>query len=210
MSFKDNKYTTAVTILDSSVTIKGSEFINNTGIDGGAIRFECSKEATYCDLNLEKMDDHNTILQNNTALAQGGALYYSSVKPAIQDVLFNSNFAPYGSDIASYGTQILDSQTGLNYIQIDSFGSGQYYTDLLTLGVYDNDNQLVSNINMGVIEIYNEHFTESHQSLISHGLATFSNLRFIAPLGSNEDVYYAKSKLISDSQEFQIRIKFRN
>ena len=76
--------------------ITNSEFVNNEAKNGGAIHFECS---TFCSYQLE-----NVTCSGNTAVEKGGCFHYADYRPELTNITYSMNEAPYGPNIASYGS----------------------------------------------------------------------------------------------------------
>jgi predicted outer membrane repeat protein len=75
-------------------------FENNSAQTGGAISIKCSSY-DGCDNQIK-----NSTFINNAAVEQGGAIYYNYRRPKLEDIVYSSNRATYGPDIASYPVRI--------------------------------------------------------------------------------------------------------
>jgi hypothetical protein len=69
------------------------------------------------------------------------------------NVVFTSNSAPYGKDIASYPVKIVDATTLSPNITFSDMVSGQTVSTDLRFKVLDHDNQVTSVSNGGRISI---------------------------------------------------------
>lgn len=81
--------------------INYTTFLNNSAYSGdaGALYLDCEDTvAMPCIYNIE-----NTIMKDNTAMINGGAIKYSFYKPITSsNVTFTGNKAQYGNNMASY------------------------------------------------------------------------------------------------------------
>ena len=79
----------------------------------------------------------NNYFDENIAFEQGGGIYYNTLEPFeyTNNTFTSSNFAPYGSEIASYPTDI-------KILEFDPkiTASGQVYTGRVVVEVVDDYN----------------------------------------------------------------------
>jgi predicted outer membrane repeat protein len=95
----------------------------------------------------------NSLFNFNTARTQGGAIYYDTYRPEMTNVVFASNSARYGKDIASYPIKIVDATTLSSNITLSDMVSGQTVSTDLRFKILDHDNQVTSVSNGGRISI---------------------------------------------------------
>ncbi|CDW82330.1 UNKNOWN [Stylonychia lemnae] len=139
-------YGGAINVLDGSLTLNNSEFIKNQAEHGGAISLRCRK--------------------------QGGAIYYNKNRPKgiEQEEFDQSDSAPYGNSIASYGfgIRILIDYDGQRMTNDEISQDNHFQTKLdRTLSIEELDQNLK--------------IVGSKSAKIRLGVATFSNLTFFAP-----------------------------
>lgn len=129
----------AIKIIDSLVNMINNTFNSNTAVTGGAIYFTCSS-LTLCGLTIS-----DTVFENNQATEKGGAIYYDYLRPDLQSsIVFTSNTAQYGPDIASYAVKITFEQEPDAPLRIEEVGSGISIPEALRFAVRDYDNQIMN------------------------------------------------------------------
>ena len=116
--------------------------------------------------------------------------------------LFQNNSAPYGNNIASYPVRIIAQGDDDYQISINQIASGQLMPNILILNVVDYDNQTVTNlikgsINITSIEPNTKVLGRNSESIIS-GISTFSGLILTAKPGSN-NIYFSVGTSVIDS-----------
>ena len=189
----------AIYFLDCIATISKSVFTNNTALSGGAIGFECSN------LNQWVLNISNSTFELNTAITQGGAIYYSYNRPTLQSIFFTKNKAGYGANIASYPIKIkmIDSSGGL--MTLNNMVSGKTYESPIQLSLVDFDEQvmILNNINQILISSINRNLISLKgvsTALVRNGIATFTNVIANAVPGSSNIFLQASSKAIDSSK----------
>ena len=193
----------SVYVKDSDATIQNSTFINNTGIDGGAIHFSCTSTQN-CNLTLT-----DVTLDSNNATRRGGALYYDFVRPSLNRVKYNNNDAAYGQNIASYPVKIKLVNSTQDDISFENVGSGVIYPQTLYFGLYDYDDQIlvIENINqiiISAIDTQTSSVSGFNAQKLNQGIAEFDNIAFVATPGSTNILYQASSKAIDDDKIQQV------
>ena len=125
------------------------------------------------------------------------------------NLTFMSNYAPYGSDVASYPTRIVMEGNTEDDIVIDLVGSGVTYDTSLTFVLVDYDNQTMVLDSSSIIEIDSISSSTSVSGIneikVEEGIATFRNLIFTSKPG-DVDVQF---ELTSKALDFDVlRLKF--
>lgn len=167
-----------ISMLNSNLMIKNTNFARNTAAKGGAISFECTSIIS-CKLEIE--DSNFTI---NSASIQGGAISYNYNSPNITRSNFVNNSAAYGNDKGSYPTRIgyVNSKASDN-ISIDNVGPGIIIPQTLRLALIDHDDQVMTLNNDNQILIVPQDPSISavggeNVIKVSKGLATFDSISF--------------------------------
>ena len=188
-------YGGAILVENSDVTIFNTTFDNNTAMHGAAIAFKCTS-MTLCSLNATE----NRFV-DNTAVQEGGAIYYDYNRPEIANNIFIDNQAQYGPDIASYPVKIVMNGSNTGYMSISNVGSGTEYENSIVLALLDFDNQTMVLNNQDSITINPFNFTESsifgtNYGLLKSGVTSFSGLTFKNQPGADNAAFVASSKAI--------------
>jgi len=162
-----------VSAVDSNVTIELSRLESGRAIRGGAIFFDCSASC-HCLLSA-------TNLSWNSAL-EGGAVYWTKVRPSYSSLQAPNNTALYGSFEASLPTYmaliaanqaVLYGVAGVNVIQP------------ILIGFFDAIDQLVVTDNSSSAELKSEHLLGTTSVLAKGGVANFSSILLQALPGSS-------------------------
>lgn len=139
-------------IENTKLFIINSVFKNNSGIDGGAIYYQCDDHhSILCDLDLQ-----NNLFENNQASNHGGVLKWLYMKPKnINNNKFMNNIAQnYGNNIASFPIRLsihIKNNVSINddiedFIILKNIRSGQKIEDILEVFLIDESNQKIINI----------------------------------------------------------------
>lgn len=75
--------TSAVEVSNANMTIEDSSFKNSEATKGSALALNCNEQKMNCDFSIS-----DTIFENLTASDFGGAIYYSSYPPEINNCSF--------------------------------------------------------------------------------------------------------------------------
>ena len=75
----------------------------------------------------------NSVLADNTAIVQGGAIYYNFRIPELLNATFRNNDASYRPDIDSYPVRIVNSLMIDEPIMLKNVASGKIYNETLRL-----------------------------------------------------------------------------
>ncbi|CAI2362506.1 unnamed protein product [Moneuplotes crassus] len=184
-NFSDNNDDTgigrggAIQIFNSKINIENTTFTNNSAYFGGAITFECTSMAN-CELNIE-----NSKFWNNSAQERGGAIYYNYNYPRVRNTEFIDNKADYGPNFASYPAKIGLANSSLDEdIIVNNIGSGIKIDQILTLALFDMDNQIMNLDNSSQIIILPRNASEASINgfnIVSteKGIAQFDNIASI-------------------------------
>ena len=185
-------------IEDSNLTISRSSFENNSAQNGGAIYLSW-KLKLFCSYNISFSS-----FKNNSAIYQGGAIYYDLFRPQLSENLYENNFAGYGPNIASYPIKIKIKDNNSDYIRLYDVGSGVKYSSSLELALVDYDDQVNRLDNSSVIAIksarLNTSVSGSTLKKVEQGFALFSDLVFLSSPGKTNVEYSVSSEAI-DSQK---------
>lgn len=175
-------------------------FLFNQGADGGAFMSICTGLLPWFS------SFTNVTFMMNSASRRGGAIYYDTYRPVLNNVTFTSNSAPHGPDIASYPVKIVKAGTNDTQITLDALTSGIASNETIRLSVVDHDNQISSITTGGRITISkidpSTSVSGTSSASIVDGIATFNDLVLIAPPGSQNVTYRVSSTMI-DSAKIQ-------
>ena len=147
----------------------------------------------------------NSTFIQNTAIRQGGALNYNYVRPTLSDNLYENNSALYGPNIASYPVKIKLVNSTQNDISLTNVGSGLAYDQILSLGMYDYDDQIMvldssNKVTISAVDIITSSISGTNVGLVNQGVVTFNNLRFISIPGSANIHYQITSNVIDTNK----------
>eukprot|EP00347_Sterkiella_histriomuscorum_P010324 403376745 len=174
---------------------------------------------------------HNNFI-NNQALIKGGAIYYDLYSPS---GLLNNNFlnnqAQYGQNYASYPfkLKLLNKDIQKRFLQQsyivsldENFVSGQKLSSSLLIGIYDQNDQLISNDNQSETLLTSSDLTmqvsQNNKIIAQNGIFEFSDMIFVAKpsyttqlkfitTGVNSALY---SQVTGNNfQDFEVNISFR-
>lgn len=144
---------------------------------------------------------NNDTFDSNIAITQGGAINYDYKRPQFSSVVYLSNFAPYGSNVASYPVKIKLKDSLSDEIILKNAASGINYHDTLSLGLYDYDDQVAvleneDQITINPVDRDISSISGTNAALLNNGIGKFENLIFISKPGSGNILYQASSKAI--------------
>lgn len=130
----------------------------------------------------------------------GGAVYYDSWRPTIENSTYTSNSAVYGPDIASYPIKIIMQGSSTDEITFNNVGSGVQYPSVVSLAIIDYDRQEITNDDTSQIKISSVTTNSSIMGIdyakVIDGVGTFDNLQFIYEPGAQNIEFIANSKTI--------------
>lgn len=190
----------SVYLYDSSLHFSNVTFESNTASCGGAVYIECINSNT----NQSCSNSFNTVIfNNNTAQVKGGAIFYDSFRPELDNIVYTNNTAVYGNELGSYPVKIILSGNSHNDINLTDLGSGiQYYKKfILSLVDYDNQEILIDNTSkIRLSGVTTDAIILGFDSAkINKGVSVFSNLRFIHSPGTTEVKFKASSQSIDSA-----------
>lgn len=146
----------------------------------------------------------NNTFQNNIAELKGGAIYYSLQRPIMKNLSFLNNSAEYGDNLASYPVKIIDYETSIHKISIDSVGSGITHNGIIKVALVDYDHQLMSiedDANVKIMAMSNSTSVKgTNLERFHQGVASFSGVKFYAKPGSQDVPFLFYSDSISPQQ----------
>ncbi|CAI2368933.1 unnamed protein product [Moneuplotes crassus] len=186
----------ALVFHNTVMKIENSSFIGNTAISGGAISFQCSS-TDRCKLQII-----NSSFCNNLAVSKGGAIYYDYSPPLLSGVVFSNNSAPYGDNLASYPYCIGFEGYQCNQCEpLSNLTSGILSETPLKLAIYDHEHQIVNLVNSSQLLITSIDTNQGqvagdNNAIIRNGVATFSDIWFIAKPGSDFVRFKITSKML--------------
>jgi len=121
--------------------------------DAGALYLHCEElSEVSCTYELK-----NSVLKNNKALVNGGAIYYTFYQPSEDNVTYENNVAEFGNNVGSYPVylQWVDPQEAgrllqkqLSQAEIDTLAT-EMGVDLSNSLVYDMEMDFVSGSEIG-------------------------------------------------------------
>eukprot|EP00347_Sterkiella_histriomuscorum_P003887 403362564 len=219
----------AILLRDIDGYLEGNQFLDNQAIQqkGGALYLSCSQQRIKkCDFSVFQNN-----FTNNQALSKGGAIYYDLYSPAgLMNNFFKDNQAQYGQNYASYPYKlklIKDQQRReLTTTTTDSlmgqFVSGQMLNSKIKLGIYDQNDQLISNDDESETLLTSSDLTmqvsQNNKITAQNGIYEFSELVFVA-----KPSYTTKLKFVTNAidsvnynlvagqayQDYEVNISFR-
>ena len=191
----------AIQFQDCNATIVDSQFSQNIAIEGGAISFRCSLTSFW-----QGEISRNTFI-DNTAVKQGGALYYNLHRPIFSGNNFVNNTASYGKNIGSYAIKIKIKGNQNAALKFEDVGSGVKFDKPLILALYDHDDQIMTLDSSSQIIITgnttNSTTLGTNMIKISSGEATFTNLIMFSKPGS-QNVKFNVDSLAVDTSKLQL------
>ena len=117
---------------------------------------------------------------------------------------FIDNVAPYGADISSYPTKIIQMSTNGNKIYIEDVGSGVVYNQDLVLALIDNENQIMTSDNKSAVKIQplsqNDRVIGSNTAMFTQGIATFDSLKLTSSPGAKNILFDISSSIINQEK----------
>ena len=192
----------AIEIINSQLSVINSTFINNTAMSGGAISFEWTNLSNW-DLQI-----NNSIFSLNTAVLQGGAIYYSYKRPIFSQITYDNNKAQYGNDIASYAVKIRFAKVDSDKMKLTNMASGIKFKNDINFELVDADNQVMvlNSINqIALTPVSNStKIAGINVALLKNGIATLSGLTVITKPGSANVMISTNCLAIDDSKIRQI------
>ena len=184
----------AMLIENSNSTIKNMTFEYNIARSGGAIYINCDS------YDICRNIINGSTFSDNTAIEQGGAIYYDYRRPELSNITFNNNDAFHGPDIGSYPVRIVNSQMINEPIVLTNVASGMIYNETLKLLLVDYDGQTMNLVNNSQIKISPVTSGASllgvDYSVLVNGEATFDALLFVYAPGQDNIQFLATSDLI--------------
>eukprot|EP00347_Sterkiella_histriomuscorum_P000091 403377218 len=174
---------------------------------------------------------HNNFI-NNQALIKGGAIYYDLYSPS---GLLNNNFlnnqAQYGQNYASYPfkLKLLNKDIQKRFLQQsyivsldENFVSGQKLSSSLLIGIYDQNDQLISNDNQSETLLTSSDLTmqvsQNNKIIAQNGIFEFSDMIFVAKPSYTTQIKFITTAVNSalysqvtgnSFQDFEVNISFR-
>ena len=187
----------AIQISDSRVNVIHTIFLENEADIGGAIYFSCTS-MNFCNMSLADVN-----FTANVASESGGAIHYTYNRPIIEKVMYSSNYAKYGPDIASYPVKIILNNIGSDKMLISQLGSGIAHTEILKFSLKDYDDQIMVLNNIDQIRINPTQPDLSsikgvNSRILVKGIATFDEFTAVAEPGSSNIQFKVSSKAIND------------
>ena len=188
----------ALYLEDTHININNVKFENNKAESGGAIFMGCNAYDS-CSSNIE-----HSKFTNNTAIEQGGAIYYNFKRPNLLSITYIGNQAMYGPNFASYPVRIIFDNLISNAIRLTDVVSGISYPDTINLTIVDLDNQVMNLLNNGQIKIVGVSDGASvrgiDSSRLNNGVAQFDSIQFVHRPGQSNTIYQAFSNLIDSNK----------
>jgi hypothetical protein len=179
---------------NSEFRVTDSTFKFNKGVNGGAINIKCSL-GKACNSTIS-----GSVFENNAASDKGGAIYYNSYRPEMQQNTFSYNSALYGNNIGSYAVKIVEYSTTNNKLSIDNVPSGLTYNQKLKFALVDYDDQIMNLENSNVAKISSSIAGVSISGIdyakFTNGIAEFSDILFVGTPGLKNAEYSVTSKAI--------------
>lgn len=147
-------------------------------------------------------------ITENTASIQGGGVYYNFRRPMLTNVSYDSNLAPYGSDIASYAVRIAEVDYLDQNMTLTDVASGITLNESpismdrtgLQLAIVDVDNQVMNLMDIGTVKIREvtdqAETTGITEARIIQGVAEFDDIGFTYSPGATNIQFEATSSEI--------------
>ena len=156
-------------------------------------------------MNITDSENSKTKFTLNTAIKQGGAIYYAYVRPNLRNIEYVNNSAPYGHNIGSYPIKIVRYGNETNSMVINDIGSGIPYDSQVHFALIDGDGQVMVLNSEDQVSINSVNNTQASTSgtnsvLLQKGIATFENLVAIAAPRSQNVKFKITSKAITNNK----------
>lgn len=161
------------------------------------MQIKCINKAT-CNTDLK-----NVSFTDNQAYYSGGAIYYDSFRPSMEEVTFSGNTVrSYGPNIASYPVKVILLDNSTETLHIENTPPGQEYDQTLQFGLVDYDEQIITSTSTGTISIFattpgGKALGSSSAPIVS-GIATFKGVIFEALPGSQRVEYSLRSSVVDE------------
>lgn len=170
--------------LNSNISIQHSVFEKGQATKGGALSLICT-ETGNCVCNITASN-----FTLNSA-AEGGAVYWTQVRPTYTLVTAVNNQAAYGSFEASLPSHI----TLLNTNQSILLGvAGAIVHEPILIGLFDDIGQLVKTATSHVVELISDHIAGATSLVAQSGVANFSGIIIQAVPGQAANItVYSRS-----------------
>lgn len=152
--------------VSSNISIEFSDFEKGRAAKGGAVSFECS-DAAICHCNIVASN-----FSMNSAV-EGGALFWTKVRPTYTSVRDVNNLAAYGLFEASLPSHIVL----LNTNQSTLLGvAGVVVKEPILIGLFDDILQLVKTANSHVVDLISDQIAGATSLVTQNGIANFSGI----------------------------------
>jgi hypothetical protein len=182
---------------NSEFRITDSIFKLNKGVNGGAINIKCYL-GKACNSTIS-----GSVFENNAASNKGGAIYYNSYRPEMQQNTFSNNSALYGNNIGSYAVKIVECSTTNNKLNIENVPSGLAYNQTLKFALVDYDGQIMNLENSNVAKISSSIAEVSISGIdyakFTNGISKFSNIVFVGMPGRKNAEYFVTTNAIDSA-----------
>ena len=184
----------AALFTNSNFTIDSSLFLNNTAKNGAGLYISWVLNPVCITSVL------NSEFTMNSAISSGGGIMYDLYRPTLSGLVFDSNYAQYGVNIASYAIKIRLSNSTENIINIKDVASGKA-SESFTFQLEDYDNQTMNLDSSSKITIKSTTSTAQaigkNIAVVSQGITEITGLIFISPPGSRNVKFSVNSNSIN-------------
>ena len=177
-----------VSAVNSNVTVMSSRFEGGQATVGGALFFSC-ESASVCQCHISQ-----TNFSGHSAL-EGGAVYWTKVRPSYFSILAVNNTAVYGPFEASLPTNV----SLISARQATLYGvAGINVIHPILIGFFDEIGQLVTTDNSSSAELESEHIIGTTSLIAQGGIANFSSILLHAYPGDSVQIQ-VQSRSINDT-----------
>ena len=175
-------------MVNSNVTVTSSRFEGGQATVGGALFFSC-ESASVCQCHISQ-----TNFSGHSAL-EGGAVYWTKVRPSYFSILAVKNTAVYGPFEASLPTNV----SLISARQATLYGvAGINVIYPILIGFFDEIGQLVTTDNSSSTELESEHIIGTTSLIAQGGIANFSSILLHAYPGDSVQIQ-VQSRSINDT-----------
>ena len=127
------------------------------------------------------------------------------MRPSLSSNFFEDNSALYGPNLASYPVKIKQVNSTQDEVYLNNVGSGITYSQILNLGLYDYDDQIMildssDQISISPVDLQSSDISGVKLGLLNQGSTSFDSVAFISSPGSVNVQFKTTSKAIDDDK----------
>eukprot|EP00347_Sterkiella_histriomuscorum_P001164 403373081 len=196
----------AVYVSNQQLSIKSTKFMSNyASSSGGSIYIACDITAACMNSNLT-----DNSFTKSKALVSGGGIQYELNQPInLISQSYSENEASYGKDYASYPTKLKILNTDKEFLH--SLVSGQNIENYILIGLFDQNDQLISKDSESIAQIFSNDLAISISGntkvAAQKGIFTFDQLNFLAKPSYLSKIYFSTESIDISMASFTNQIQ---